>query len=99
MPDRPVPEPEVIAEHKFSTEAGDVLECGIIEINEDRQPVAYASLGETSVCISRNKDGKVVVEIDDVAEEPVYVFANLQVLRATGELHGVPWHEEVNSGE
>jgi hypothetical protein len=84
--DGPVPEAEVIAEHTFSTENGDTLECGIIEINDDRQPVAYAQLGETTVSITRDSSGRVTIEIDDVADEPVYVSANTYPLLSAGHL-------------
>jgi hypothetical protein len=70
----------------------DKFECGIIRINKDRQPVAYAQLGETTVCISRS-EGRVSIEVDDVAEEDVYMSVNLQTLTAKeDDYERVPWN-------
>lgn len=54
------------------------LEAGIQNTDEDprHQPSAYAMLGETSVAVYRGDDGKVYVEIQDEADEEVYVSIN-----------------------
>lgn len=60
-----------------------------------RHPVAYAELGKTTVSIGRGTDGKVRVEIQDEAEEPVYVSIN--AFTATADMSAFtperPWNE------
>jgi hypothetical protein len=66
---------EVVHENKLSTDK-DAFESGILKVNPDKRLVTYASLGDTRVSISRGSDGKVRVEIDDTADEDVYVSIN-----------------------
>jgi hypothetical protein len=60
-----------------------------------RHPVAYAELGKTTVSIGRGTDGKVRVEIQDEADEPVYVSIN--AFTATADMSQFtperPWNE------
>ena len=85
------PDTEVLHEAKESI-GEDVFESGIILVGKDQRPVAYAQLGKTTVCISRGQ-GKVSIEIDDMAEEDVYASVNLQTLTAIeGDDEQVPWN-------
>lgn len=88
---KPTPPAEVLYEQKLSVEQGE-FEVGLIRVNHDRQPVAYAELGKTTVAISRGADGKVRIEVDDTADEPVYVSINAStVVTAYGPER--PWND------
>ena len=93
MRNLPCPPAEVVHEHNLTTEANDELDVGIIRINDDRQPAAYASLGDTIVSISRGRDGVVRIEIDDTAPEPVHISVKAQALRVDPHTEDGPWHE------
>lgn len=70
-------DPDQESLHEFKIPVGDdVLEAGVLRINQGTLTVAYATLGKTDVSIARESSGKVYVSIDDVAEEPVYVSIN-----------------------
>lgn len=88
--------PEVVAENILTIEGGDKLESGLLIVNAgpNERPVAYAKLGDTTVSISRDRNGDVTVEIDDSADEDVFVSCNLQTLRAYPESDREPWHSE-----
>lgn len=93
-PRGPTPEAETVHEWKLTTPEGE-FEVGMIRINHERTPVAYAQLGETTVCISRGTDGKVRVEIQDEAEEHVYISVNaIPLVKDPAETNGweMPWN-------
>lgn len=93
-PRGPTPEAEVVQEIKVTTPEGP-FEIGVIRINHERTPVAYAQLGETIVSIGRGTDGKVRVEIDDMAEEDVYISVNaMPLVKHPDETNGreMPWN-------
>jgi len=52
------------------------LECGLMGPPGGVPTVAYATLGKTDVAIHRGADGRVRIEIQDEAEEDVYVSIN-----------------------
>lgn len=85
--------PIIVHEHKVTTEHEDVMDVGVIRVNEGERAVAYAALGKTTVSIFRDKDGKVRIEIDDTAEEPVCITVNEYALTAREEDRETrPWH-------
>ena len=91
-PRGPTPDAEVV--HEINEGA---LQIGVIRINHERTPVAYAQLGETIVSISRGTDGKVRVEIDDTADEDVYISVNaMPLVKDPAETNGVerPWTDD-----
>lgn len=90
----PVPEAEVLHKQQLSTEQGE-FEIALIRINHERTPVAYAQLGHTVVSIDRGTDGKVRVEIQDEADEPVYISVNaMPLVSDPAETNGeeMPWN-------
>ena len=95
-PRGPTPEAEVLHTHEMTTEQGE-FEVGMILINHERTPVAYAQLGKTIVSIDRGPDGKVRVEIDDTSEEHVYISVNaMPLVKDPAETNGweMPWNME-----
>lgn len=86
--------PIIVHEHKVTTEHNDVMDVGVIRVNEGETAVAYAALGKTTVCLSRGADGKVHIEIDDIAEEDVHISVNTFTLTASqDDTRSRPWHE------
>lgn len=57
-------------------QASGELESGLMGPPGAPATVAYASLGKTDVSIHRGTDGRVRVEIQDEADEDVYVSIN-----------------------
>jgi hypothetical protein len=93
-PRGPTPKAEVVHEFKVMTEEGD-FEVGVLRINHEQTPAAYAQLGKTIVSIARGTDGKVRVEIDDMAEEHVYISVNaMPLVKDPAETNGwpMPWN-------
>lgn len=89
-------ETEPINETRMSHKSGEFT-AGFLSVNSDRRLVAYASLGNTTVSISRGTDGKVRVEIDDVSDEPVYVSINAETVMVNDALSTPekPWHSTI----
>lgn len=85
----------MLLEHPLK-EGDDLFEVGLLRVNEDRRLVAYAQLGHTTVSITRGADGRVRVEIDDIADEDVYVSINAYTATADTEVFRPeqPWHEK-----
>lgn len=81
-----------IHETKLSNKNGEFT-SGFLSLNTDSQLVAYASLGKTTVSISRGSDGKVRVEIDDISDEDVYVSINSQPVTVNDDVENSekPW--------
>jgi hypothetical protein len=93
-PRGPTPEADVVHEFKVMTEEGR-FEVGVIRINHERTPVAYAQLGETTVSIGRGTDGRLRVQIQDEAEESVYISVNaMPLVKDPAETNGweLPWN-------
>lgn len=93
-PRGPTPDPEVVHDFKVTTPEGP-FEIGVLRINHERTPWAYAQLGETIVSIGRGTDGKVRVSIDDMAEEDVYISVNaMPLVKHPDETNGweMPWN-------
>lgn len=91
----------VLHNYKVHTEK-DTLEVGFFKPESDDRSVAYASLGNTTVAISRSTDGKVRIEIDDTAEESVYVSINALAIAIAIEDDGgseKPWNAKMTSQE
>jgi len=84
--------PIIVHEHKVTTEHDDVMDVGVIRVNEGERAVAYAALGKTTVSLSRDSQGRVRIEIDDVAEEPVFISVNTMTLTTVeGDDDLRPW--------
>jgi hypothetical protein len=89
----------VIHNYKVHTEK-DTLEVGFFKPEGEDRSVAYASLGSTTVAIHRGADGKVRIDVDDTAEESVYISVNALAVTTDGEGGPEePWNARLTSQE